>query len=102
MCKFSFLLILLLTPVAYAQNSVSYDVDHFRANFHSYKIGDTAPDILFSEGYNITKWKIRHLPTPSQGKFWSYMDGTYVLIGYSDHKIARAMSSDIFYLKMKE
>ncbi|ATF95355.1 nickel/cobalt efflux protein RcnB (plasmid) [Cedecea neteri] len=100
MKKLTALLFLLMSAVSYAKSSTLYDVDHFRANYHEYRIGDKAPDLLFSAGYNITAWKIRHLPAPSKNTFWSYMEGTYVLVDKHDHKISRAISSDIFYVKM--
>lgn len=99
MLKYLFFCIIAAPFFVYATGN-DYDVHSFRANYHTYKIGDVAPDINFTNDYVIDSWAIRHLPAPEANTFWSYMDGTYVLLRKSDHKIIAAKSSDIFYRRM--
>jgi len=99
--KYLMYFVIALPCIAFA-NDHNFDEHTFRSNYHEYSIGDKAPDINFTKDYNITSWRIRHLPAPKSGTFWSYMDGTYVLLRNSDHKIIDAKSSDIFYRHMKD
>lgn len=78
----------------------NYDLKNFTSNYHKYNIGDIAPDINFTPDYEIKAWRVRHLPMPQAGAFWSYMDGTYVMLRKSDRRIISAKSSDIFYPRM--
>lgn len=74
-----------------------YEVKTFFADYKQYTIGDVVPDLYRSKPYNITDFKIRHLPAPQPGSHWTYMGGNYVLITDADGKILQAKAGEIFY-----
>lgn len=95
------ILALFLVPCISYSIEENFEIYSFRSNYREYKIGDVAPEVNFTHGYEIKNWSVRHLPAPKMGTFWSYLDGTYVLLKRSNHKIISAKSSDIFYHKLE-
>ena len=74
-----------------------YKVTTFTADFKQFTLGDIVPDLYRTKQYEITNWKVRHLPAPSTGTHWTYMGGNYVLISNDAGKILDAKSGDIYY-----
>lgn len=84
------------TTVA-AKGIDQYELSSFVADFTHFKPGDTVPEMYRTDEYNIKQWKLRNLPAPDAGTYWTYMGGAYVLINDADGKIIKAYDGEIFY-----
>ena len=74
-----------------------YSINTFTADFKRFNLGDVVPDLYRTKQYEISNWKVRHLPAPEAGSHWTYMGGNYALISDDEGKILKAESGDIYY-----